>query len=105
MSSYRFAVSGLQQRGREEVRSTLFAMGLAGAAVLLLGAGALLLPLVDCPVCPPGIFTITTNGIAPGAPITDPWPMDCVCRKRGGRVSALLRWRHFRALAAEARGG
>jgi hypothetical protein len=96
----------LRQREGERARSSLFALGLAGAAVLLLGAGALLLPLVRCPVCPPGIFTITTNVTVPGEPITDPWPIfSCPCQRHGGRVSALLRWRHFRALAVEARGG
>lgn len=77
--------------GRQE--SGLAPMLLVATALLPgLLALASLLPLAPCPVCPPDIFTIMTS-IAPGAPITDPIPVDCVCRDHGGRVGFFVRWR------------
>ena len=70
--------------------TTLLAGGTILAALVTL---ALLLPLAPCPVCPPNIFTITTNVAVPGAPITSASPVACECLPHGGRVSALARGR------------
>lgn len=82
-----------------DARSETFAFGLATAVVLLvLISAALFLPFAPCPVCPPSIFTITTNVTVPGAPITDPYPVFLYCGE-SGKVSLFNRWRfrHWRS--------